>query len=142
MSTMHRAMGALIAFASLGIPIGAAIAEESPGILWQTTSQTVIEGMPFSPPPNTTKLCAAREWNQPPPPPSGQSCTVSNFQRSDNKVSWDTQCTGEMEMSGHGEITFTSADAYTGTIEFAAEGMSVTVNLTGEKIGECDNPVG
>jgi hypothetical protein len=98
--------------------------------------------VPFTPPPNTMQLCTAKEWTQPPPPPPGQSCTTSNFQSSGNKVTWDTQCTGEMEMSGHGEITFTSADAYTGTIEFAAEGMSVTVNLTGEKIGECDNPVG
>jgi hypothetical protein len=47
-----------------------------------------------------------------------------------------------MEMSGHGEITFTSDTAYTGAIEFTAEGMNVTVNLTGEKIDECDNPVG
>jgi hypothetical protein len=47
-----------------------------------------------------------------------------------------------MDMTGHGEINFSSADAYTGTIEFTAEGMTVTVNLTGEKIGECDNPVG
>jgi hypothetical protein len=47
-----------------------------------------------------------------------------------------------MNMTGHGEITFTSADSYTGVIEFTADGMTVTTNLTGEKIGECDNPVG
>ena len=45
-------------------------------------------------------------------------------------------------MSGHGEITFTSADSYTGVISFTAEGTSVTVNLSGTKIGDCDNPVG
>jgi len=115
---------------------------ESPGVLWQTTSQMVMPGLPFSPPPNTSQLCAAREWNQPPPPPPGQSCEVSNFQRGDNKVSWDTVCTGQMDMSGHGEITFTSADSYTGVISFTAEGTSVTVNLSGTKIGDCDNPVG
>jgi len=115
---------------------------ESPGVLWQTTSQMVMPGLPFSPPPNTTQLCTAREWNQPPPPPPGQSCEVSNFQRDDSKVSWDTVCTGQMDMSGHGEITFTSADSYTGVISFTAEGTSVTVNLSGTKIGDCDNPVG
>ena len=79
------------------------------------------------------QLCTPKEWTQPPLP--GQTCTVSNFQREgENKVSWDTRCTGE--------ITFTSADSYTGTIEFAAEGMSVTVNLSDEKIDECDNPIG
>ena len=134
--------GCLAAAASLGLLSAAAVADERPGNLWKTTSQTVIPGMPFSPPPNTTELCTAKEWNQPPPPPEGQSCTVSNFQRTGDKVSWDTQCTGEMEMSGHGEITFSSADSYTGEIQFASRGMNVTVNLTGTKIGECDNPVG
>jgi hypothetical protein len=134
--------GRLAAAVSMAILASGAAADERPGNLWKTTSQTVLPGVPFSPPPNTVELCTAKEWTQPPPPPPGQSCTVSNFQRDGSKVSWDTQCTGEMEMSGHGEITFTSADAYTGTIEFAAEGMSVTVNLTGEKIDECDNPVG
>lgn len=136
--------GRLVAAASLTLLVPmAAQADERPGNLWKTTSQMVMPGMPFSPPPNTMQLCTAKEWTQPPPPLPGQSCTVSNFQRSDDgKVSWDTQCTGEMEMTGHGEITFTSADSYTGTIEFTAEGMTITTNLTGTKIGECDNPIG
>ena len=50
------------------------------------------------------------------------------------KVSWDTQCTGQMDMTGHGEITFTSDDAYTGMITFSAEGVTMTVNLTGTKL--------
>lgn len=132
-----------LAAASIALLVTLAPARaDAPGVLWQTTSQMVMPGVPFSPPPNTTQLCTAAEWTEPPPPPPGQSCTVSNFQRSPNKVTWDTQCTGEMEMSGHGEINFTSADAYTGTIDFSAEGMTITVNLIGEKIGECDNPIG
>jgi Protein of unknown function (DUF3617) len=136
------AYGRLLAAALMCLLATGALADERPGNLWKTTSQMVMPGMPFSPPPNTMQLCTAKEWTQPPPPPPGQSCTVSNFQRTDTTVSWDTQCTGEMEMSGHGEITFTSEDTYTGTIEFAAEGMTITMNLTGEKIDECDNPVG
>ena len=130
---------------SIALPVMLTLAParaDAPGVLWKTTSQMVIPGMPSGPPPNTMQLCTAAEWTQPPPPPPGQTCTVSNFQRTANTVSWDTACTGEMDMSGHGEITFTSADAYTGTIDFTAEGMTVTVNLTGEKVGECDNPIG
>lgn len=117
-------------------------ADDPPGVLWQTTSQMVMEGMPFSPPPNTVKFCAAKDASQPPPPPPGQTCTVSNTQRSGNKVTWDTQCTGEMEMTGHGEITYDSPDSYTGEIKFSAEGMTMTTKLTGKKIGECDKPIG
>lgn len=135
--------GRLAAAASLSILATGVATADRPGNLWKTTSQMVMPpGVPYSPPPNTMQLCTAKEWTQPPPPPPGQSCTTSNFQRTDTTVSWDTQCTGEMEMTGHGEITFTSAAAYTGTIEFTAEGMTITMNLSGEKIDECDNPIG
>lgn len=116
-------------------------ADDPPGVVWQTTSQMVMEGMPFSPPPNTVKICAARDSRQPPPPPPGQTCTTTNVQRSGNKVTWDQQCTGEMEMTGHGEITYDSADSYSGEIKFTAEGMSMTTRLTGKKIGTCDHPI-
>lgn len=139
---IRASSGRLLAAASLTIVAAPALADERPGNLWKTTSQMVMQGVPFTPPPTTSQLCTHKEWTAPPPPPAGQTCTNSNFQRTATTVSWDTQCTGEMAMSGHGEITFTSEDAYTGTIEFTAEGMTVTVNLTGEKIDECDNPVG
>jgi hypothetical protein len=134
--------GRLLAAASMSILASVAVADERPGNLWKTTSQMVMPGVPYSPPPSTMQLCTAKVWTQPPPPPPGQSCTTSNFQREGEKVSWDTQCTGEMDMTGHGEITFTSEDAYTGTISFTAEGMTMTVNLSGTKIDECDNPIG
>ena len=47
-----------------------------------------------------------------------------------------------MEMSGVGEMTFEGSDAYSGTIKFEAEGMSMTTKLTGKKVGTCDNPIG
>jgi hypothetical protein len=141
---MTTSVSSRIAAVAVGlVAISPAHADERPGNLWKSTSQTVITGMPFTPPPSTMELCTAKEWTQPPPPPEGQSCTVSNFQREgDNKVSWDTQCTGEMEMTGHGEVTFVGEDSYTGTITMSAQGMNLTVNLSGTKIGECDNPIG
>jgi len=116
-------------------------ADDPPGVLWQTTSQMVMEGMPFSPPPNTVKFCAARESSRPPPPPPGQTCTQTNVQRIGNKVSWDQQCTGEMDMTGHGEITYDSADSYSGAVKFNSDGMTMTINLSGKKIGTCDKPI-
>jgi len=141
---LHSWSGRLAAVASISILASVAVADERPGNLWKTTSQMVMPpGVPFSPPPTTMQLCTAKEWTQPPPPPEGQSCTVSNFQREGgNKVSWDTQCTGQMDMTGHGEVTFEGEDSYTGTITMSAEGMNVTINLSGTKVGECDNPIG
>lgn len=132
----------LAVFAVFLTSFAPARADDPPGILWESTSQMIMPGMPFSPPPNKVKFCAAANSSQPPPAPPGQSCTVSNMQRSENKVTWDTQCTGEMEMTGHGEITYESDDSYTGEINFNAEGMTVTTKLTGRKIGTCDRPIG
>lgn len=134
--------GRILAAVSLSVLTTSAVADERPGNLWKTTSQMVLPGVPYSPPPSTMELCTAKEWTQPPPPPEGQSCTVSNFQREGDKVSWDTQCTGQMDMTGHGEVTLVGDESYTGTITMSAEGMNVTINLSGTKIGECDNPVG
>ena len=135
--------GRLLAASSvLLIAFTPARADDPPGILWESTSQMVMEGMPFSPPPNKVKFCAAANSSQPPPSPPGQSCTVSNMQRSGNKVTWDTHCTGEMEMTGSGEITYDGTDSYAGVIQMTAEGMTVKINLSGKKLGSCDNPVG
>lgn len=140
---VNRWSGRLVAASAfILVALSPARADDPPGILWESTSQMIMPGMPFSPPPNKIKFCASADSSHPPPSPPGQSCTVSNMQRSGNKVSWDTQCTGEMEMTGHGEITYDSADSYTGEINFTAEGMTVTTKLTGTKIGTCDNPIG
>jgi hypothetical protein len=132
--------GRLMAAASMSILATAACGDERPGNLWDTTSQMSMTGM--SMPAQKMQLCTAKEWTESPPPPPGQSCTTTDFQKTDNKVTWKTQCTGEMNMTGEGEITFNTEDSYSGVIKFVAEGMSVNVALTGTKIGECDNPVG
>jgi Protein of unknown function (DUF3617) len=132
--------GRFMAAASMGILATAACGDERPGNLWDTTSQMSMTGI--SMPAQKMQLCTAKEWTEPPPPPPGQSCTTTDFQKTDNKVTWKTQCTGEMDMTGEGEITFNTEDSYSGVIKFVAEGMSVNVALTGTKIGECDNPVG
>jgi len=133
--------GRLLAVSSFLLVMLAPARADSPGVLWQSTSQMVMEGMPFSPPPNTVKFCAARDSTQPPPSPPGQNCTVSNQQRNGNKVTWDTQCTGEMDMTGHGEITYDGTDKYDGEINMTAEGVTMTIKLSGVKLGECDHPI-
>jgi hypothetical protein len=132
--------GRLLAAVSVAALATPAIADERPGNLWNTTSQMSMPGMPAMPP-QSMQLCTAKEWTQPPPAPAGQTCTQSNFQQTGNKVTWSIACTGEMDMTGEGEITFDD-DSYTGTILFDAGGMTMTVNLTGTKIDECDNPIG
>lgn len=138
---MSSAGRLLAASAALLLLLAPARAEAPAGELWQTTSQMVMEGMPFSPPPQTLKVCRAAQWTQP-PAGGDPSCVTSNFQRTGNKATWTMQCSGEMPMTGTGEITFAADGSYTGVITATAEGMSMRINLTGRKIGTCDNPIG
>ncbi len=139
---MYFVLTCRLAAAATLVPLALtpARADDPPGILWETTSQMVMEGMPMAMPARKLKLCAAREWTRP-PPGGDDNCTNSNFQRAGSKVTWTVQCTGEREMTGVGEMTFEGSDAYSGTIKFEAEGMSMTTKLTGKKIGTCDNPI-
>jgi hypothetical protein len=129
------------ATALLLVGFGPAQSADPAGVLWESTSQMVMTGMPFSPPPRTLKVCTAAVWTAP-PPGGDRSCVNTDFQRVGNKVTWKMECTGgDMPMTGTGEITFDGTDAYTGAINATADGVNVTINLSGKKIGTCDNPI-
>jgi hypothetical protein len=132
--------GHLTAAASLVlIGLAPAQAADPPGILWETTSQMVMEGMPMTMPAQTMKVCASKEWTQP-PPGGDASCVTSDYKVVGNKATWTMQCSGDMPMTGNGEMTFENADAYSGLINATAQGMNMTIRLAGKKIGTCDDP--
>lgn len=136
---LHWPVCAMFSAALALLAVTSVSADEHPGVLWNTTSQMTMQGMEM--PPNTSQLCTAEEWTEPPPPPEGQTCTQTDVETTETTVTWKVTCTGEMDMEGEGEITFDTPDSYTGTITFLAAGMTMTVQLHGEKVGECDNPI-
>jgi hypothetical protein len=133
--------GHFVAAASLVLLfLAPARADDPPGVLWETTSQMTMAGMPFTPPPQTMKVCTPRVWTKP-PPGGDNTCVNSDFVRTGNKVTWMTRCSGQMPMTGTGEITFEGEDAYKGAIAATADGMNMTIKLSGKKLGTCDNPI-
>src|SRR6185312_3609161 len=100
--------GRLAAATSLAIVVLAPVraADEAPGFLWETHSQAVMEGMPMQMPPQNLKICVAREWNRP-PEGGDPNCKTTNFQRVGTKATWEVKCTGQMQMTGVGEMNFT-----------------------------------
>ena len=137
---MHR-LGGYAAVASLfTLALVPARADDPPGIEWETTSQMTMVGMPFTPPPTKLKVCTPSVWTRP-PPGGDPTCVTSNYQRVGNKVTWTMQCSGDMPMTGEGEITFEGTDSYMGTINATAEGMTMVINLSGRKLGTCDRPI-
>lgn len=92
-------------------------------------------------PPQTQKVCAAKNWTRPPVASSrDQNCTTSDFAIAGQRVTWTSVCTGQMTMTGKGEITRQGADTYSGTVKYTFAEGAMTVTISGKKVGECDNP--
>ena len=116
-----------------------AFAADPPGVLWETTSQMAVPGMPTQMPAQTQKVCSAKTWTKP-PPGGDPSCVTSDYKMVGNKATWKMQCSGQMPMQGTGEIVFAGTDAYTGAIQASHQGMNMTIKLAGKKVGACDKP--
>ena len=135
-STGRLAAAASLVFLLVPSPARAA---DPPGVLWETTSQMAMAGMPMQMPAQTQRVCAAKQWTKP-PPGGDKSCVASNYRMVGNKATWTMQCGGQMPMQGTGEIVFEGSDAYTGAIQAKSQGMDMTIKLSGKKVGTCDNP--
>ena len=135
-STGRLAAGASLVFLLVPLPAHAA---EPPGVLWETTSQMAMAGMPTQMPVQTQKVCSAKNWTKP-PPGGDKSCVTSDYRMVGNKATWKMQCSGQMPMQGTGELNFEGSDAYTGAIQATSQGMNMTIKLAGKKVGTCDNP--
>lgn len=113
------------------------------GVLWESTSQMTMEGMPFSPPPQTHKLCTPVEWSAPPSTGAeDRGCVNSDFVRAENAVTWTSTCTGPPAMNGQGRIEFEdeAARAYSGELRYVTPDGNVVIKLSGRAVGDCDNP--
>ena len=114
--------------------------QESKGDMWETTTQMSMEGLPFKMPASTAKSCSFKEWKEPPGGSDrSRNCKSSNMRMTGSKVTWDVACTGPT-MTGTGELVRQGTDAFSGTIKFMSADGNMTIQLTGKKVGGCDNP--
>jgi len=108
------------------------------GDLWEVTSQMTMEGMPagMGMPAQTRQVCSAHEWTKPPVANENRECETVNFKTAGNKSSWTVKCSGGM--SGEGEVTRNGADAYAGWMKMTMPQGTMTMNLSGKRVGDCD----
>jgi hypothetical protein len=142
MSTPSVSRRWLAAFALAVFAASPVLAQEpAAGVLWETTAQAEIPGMPMKLPAYTAKYCSKEEWTKPPDTSkdASQNCRHTSFEQTPAKVTWTMTCDNP-PMTGNGEINFNGTDAYTGFVKMDAEQMSMQINLTGKKIGTCDDP--
>ncbi len=110
--------------------------------MWETTIQSVIEGMPMSPPPMTHRGCITEADLVPHMESPGQECKILEHSVSGNSVTWRIQCSHEgMSTSGTGKITY-AGDHYEGSVEMNVQGgpmgaMKMTQSMTGRRVGDC-----
>jgi hypothetical protein len=131
----------VLAAASLAaVPFTQAGAAEQ-GILWETTAQAEIVGMPMKMPAYTGQFCSKETWSKPPETSkdSSENCRTTSFEQTSAQIKWTMSCDNP-PMTGDGEVNFNGTDAYTGFVNMKSEQMTMRVNMTGRKIGTCDNP--
>jgi hypothetical protein len=132
-------MNALLSVAVALSALAADTAVKEPGDLWEVTSQMSMEGMPMAMPANTQRVCAPKTWTEPPGGGPDKSCQTTEFKNSGTSVTWKMRCAGPPAVTGQGEITRTSPEAYKGTMTMAMEGQgTMTMKLSGRRVGDCD----
>lgn len=141
MNTHWQWSGRLGAACSLLFVALAPARAQEQGVLWETTAQTEIAGMPMKMPVVAGKHCAKQEWTEAPATTTDptQNCKNTSYNRTGDKVTWTVACDNP-PMTGDGELTFNGTDSYAGVIRMQASGMNLQMNLTGKKIGTCGNP--
>ncbi|MBN8281518.1 MAG: DUF3617 family protein [Gammaproteobacteria bacterium] len=123
----------VILFLSLAAPL--ALAAE-PGNLWDVTTSMEMGGMKM--PGRTQQVCAPVNAEGPEAMASNDECQMSNIRRSPGKFSYDVACPNG---SGTGEMTYQGRDNYTSKMTMTTDGQTMTMVMTGKKVGSCDASV-
>lgn len=141
----RTAVPALLLSTFLSIPLSGSSADDPapPGVLWQTSSQMSMEGMPMAMPAQKVKVCVREDAEEPPGSTNDErGCVNSDFQRDGQTVTWQSECAGPPAMSGQGTITYSAeGDAYEGSLDYVSDGRNIVIALTGARLPEpCANP--
>lgn len=109
--------------------------------MWEITSKMEMPGMPMEMPPTTVKHCYTREdaTDQKKVIARDKDCTVADFKRSGNKVSWEMVCTGKNAGKFSGETVF-SGDSYDSVMKMQSnggKGGSMNMKVKGKRVGNC-----
>jgi len=115
--------------------------------MWEITTQMDMPGMPYKMPPMTLKHCVTPEMlakdhglaEQKSPP--GSHCERTKMKISGNQAEWAVSCTGKTNMTGHGTMTWDSANSYHGvtqlTMDMDGQTRNVTQTMQGKRLGQC-----
>jgi Protein of unknown function (DUF3617) len=148
-SSLTRLFGRIAAVVALAAILvisaqGAAVAGPRPG-LWKVTTRLDHDGT-MSAPDTQTNCVTAEQIKDPgkslmPPDSPEEKCKRTKYDWTGDRLSWSLQCSGQMAISGNGEIDFDTPEHYRGKITStgAVNGHPFvsTIMLEGQRVGEC-----
>ncbi len=115
-------------------------AGSGPDELWDVTMKMEMAGMPMAMPPRTSQVCRKKDRGNEDLVPQDRNCRTTDFRTTGNRTTFTFQCTGDMPMTGTGEMT-ADANAYSGRIRMKGgrkgEEMDMTQTLSGKRVGSC-----
>ena len=109
-------------------------ASVEPGDLWEDTTETAMAGMPTRT--QTHRRCNPRNVDTPPMADQAGQCEMLDVRRSASGMAWKMRCPGNM--SGSGEIRYEGRERYQGAWTMDAAGRTMTMKMSGRRVGECD----
>lgn len=112
---------------------------KEPGDLWEVRTEMSMPGMPAGmqmPQRPPQRVCQARSSDQPPVGDNDGKCELYDLKRTANSFAWKMRCEGGT--SGAGEMVYEGRDRYKGTIDMSTGGQSMTLKLSGNRVGDCD----
>ena len=136
---------ALISFLVLGVAATAASAIQGPMRpgRWEVVMNMEMPNMPMAMPEMKNTQCITPEQLAKDPAsglPRGMNqskeCTVSDYKAQGNTLTWKMACTGQMAMTGTGELTF-KGDSYTGLMKMAMPQGEMQMKMAGKRLGDC-----
>ena len=138
-------MPALVVAVSVAATASSATAQNSPMRpgRWEVTMQMEMPNVPVQMPAMKNTRCVTQQEIDSPNKglPSGPNknpneCKISDYKVSGNTVTWTMACTGQPPTSGNGELRFTG-DAYEGLVKMMMDQQTMTMKMSGKRLGDC-----
>ena len=122
-----------------GVMLPLTVYAEGSDELWEVEAKMdmgiSIPGMAMPAVTNTVCLSKGAEY-KPEKFLQEKNCEMTDLKVKGNKTSWKVRCSGQNEMEAEGEVT-RNADTLNGVIYVTTNGMQMTQNISGKRIGTC-----
>ncbi len=111
--------------------------------LWEVTVQVDMGGQPATAQPLVMRQCINQQTAQDLMAKltgGGGACNVSDFQETGGRATWNMACTGQLNVTGTGEVT-TRGDAFDGTLNLTVamgdQQIPMSQKFSARRVGDC-----